>query len=1004
MTEILKASAGSGKTYNLARKYISLLLGSGEPDAYRHILAVTFTNKATAEMKGRILKELDTLARTPSKSPYLADLIRETGKDAAEIQKRSSWYLRAILHDYSSFSVSTIDKFFQQALKAFTREIGFFSSYQVELDRDSLVGEAVDRILDTLPSRGEELVRWVNDNMADRLAVGDRFKLDASLQETASRLLSERFDEAARAAGIDPRTAFSQENLRTIRAACGRIIDDFRARLRTAAGDLVGKLQGRAASQLEPYLKKYSSTEKIPYPKTKTLLKEAAGTPFAFLLDGDPYKVYLTAFNIREQTYALGFARDFRAEMEQLLREKNVLSLDDSNALLRRIIDGSDAPFIYEKMGVRYRHFLLDEFQDTSCVQWENMLPLLRETAAGGGTNFVVGDVKQSIYRWRDSDWRLLASEVESQLPDCAPPVALRGNWRSAREVVDFNNGFFRSVASRLGIEEIYSDVEQKACSDEEQPGCVEVVFVEGLKGRKNPPAENAAVLAAVEKALAAGALPSDIAVLVRTHNVGNRIADFLLENGHAVVSDDSLNVKNAESVTCVMARLSLILNAEDELARYILGDLEIPVPSGCESLVSLVEGIVRAALELRPEWRGTETQYLFSLLDIVQEWSATNGNDLAGFLEYWDSKSDFEISSPDDVQAIRIMTVHKSKGLEFPCVIVTDAEDYEVKTSKWAWCAPDMRDGLLPQELASAVYPVPFSDSETPHTRFSEAYDEEYNLSKIDMANLFYVALTRARKSLTIISILPSAEMRKACKAERETGVAASDLTKMQEFLYFYLGGEGPWQLGEPYDYSRLARPARQERRLEALYESIPLGGRLTPSADAADYFGADGAVGADASPRLAGIELHALLSTVNRLSDLPVPSERHDLASSVSSAPISPSERHDSAQNVSFAGADLLRERVAAHPEWFDDCPPGTAFNETEIIDTDGNVYRPDRVIVRDGAVTVIDYKFGAPRPAYAAQARRYARLYRDMGYERVRAFLWYVYEDRIEEITIV
>jgi len=972
MTEILKASAGSGKTYNLARKYISLLLGSGELDAYRHILAVTFTNKATAEMKGRILKELDVLARTPERSPYLPDLMRETGKGAEEIRRRAGWFLRAILHDYSSFSVSTIDKFFQQALKAFTREIGFFSSYQVELDRDSLVGEAVDRILDTLPSRGEDLVRWVNENMADRLAVGDRFRLDASLQETASRLLSERFDEAARAAGIDPRSAFSAENLRTIRAACGAIIDDFRARLRAAARELAGKLSGRAASQLEPYLKAYSTTEKIPYPKTKTLLKDADGTPFAFLL-GEPYKVYLTAFNIREQTYALGFARDFRAEMEQLLREKNVLSLDDSNALLRRIIDGSDAPFIYEKMGVRYRHFLLDEFQDTSIVQWENLLPLLRETAAGGGTNFVVGDVKQSIYRWRDSDWRLLASEVEDKLPDCAPPVALRGNWRSARSVVEFNNGFFRFVADRLGIGEIYSDVAQEVRSDEQQPGCVDVVFVEGLRGRKNPEAENAAVLEAVGKALAAGALPSDIAVLVRTHNVGNRIADYLLAHGHAVVSDDSLGVKNAESVTCVVARLALLLNAEDELARYVLGDLEIDVPQGCESLLGLVEGVVRSALERRPEWRETETQYLFALLDIVQEWATVNGNDLAGFLEYWDSRSDLEISSPDDVQAIRIMTVHKSKGLEFPCVIVTDAEDYEVKTGKWAWCAPDMRDGLLPPALATAIYPVPFSAGETPRTRFSAAYEEEYGLSQIDMANLFYVALTRARKSLTVISLLPSAEMRKACAAERETGEpSAAELTKMPEFLYFYFGGAGPWRLGAPFDYGRLRREVRTDRRLEAVYESVPLGGRLTPSADAADYFGADGAVGADASPRLAGIELHARLSAVDRLADL-------------------------------SAGADddLLRRRVAARPEWFDDCPPGTAFNETEIIDTDGSVFRPDRVIIRDGAVTVIDYKFGAPRPSYLAQARRYAGLYRAMGYENVKAYLWYVYEDRIVEV---
>ena len=976
MTEILKASAGSGKTYNLAKKYISLLLGADSADAYRHILAVTFTNKATAEMKSRILRELSVLANTPDRSAYLSDLLRETGKDKETLRRLSAMYLQSILHDYSAFAVSTIDKFFQQALKAFTREIGFFASYQVELDRESLVGEAVERILDSLPERGSELVRWVGEHMEEQLGAGVRFRLDSGLGQTANQVLSEGFIQACEAAGISPADAFSQDRLREIRAACTALIRDFHARIHSAALDLDKTLSDKKRPYLAPYLKPFSLVRPVKFPSQKTLLSEASGSAFAALLTGPAFRVYNTARTIRELTYALGFARDFRSELDALLHEKNVLSLDDSNALLRRIIDGSDAPFIYEKLGVRYRHFLLDEFQDTSRVQWENMLPLLRETAAAGGTNFVVGDVKQSIYRWRDSDWRLLDREVADSLPDCAPPIPLCSNYRSARTVVEFNNSFFTSAAKRLGIDSVFSDVKQEVCAKDAQPGCVEVVFCapEGRK-QKNVEAENAAVLAAVGRAMAAGARESDIAVLVRTHEVGNRIADALVADGYAVVSDDSLNVKNAESVSLIIARMCLMLNENDQLARYILQDVELEDPGICESLVGLAEHYVRALLALRPEYARDETQYLYSFIDILQEWTATNGNDLAGFLQYWDSKPSFEISSPEDVRAIRIMTVHKAKGLEFPFVIVTDAEDYSVKPEKWGWCVPEPEGTALPPLLSSTVYPAPFT-KDTENTCFSGAYRQERELAVIDMANLFYVALTRACKSLTIVSMLPAQKKMDQLKKEMEEGMdGLCECSSAPELLYRFIGGGTGRTYGTPYDFSLLEHPARTEERMPSIYRSIPLGGRLTPSTDAADFFGADGAVGVDASPRLAGIQLHEILSGVDRLSDLDGAGDGPEIA--------------------------LLRARVAAHPAWFDDCPPGSAYNETEIIDTDGSVYRPDRVVVRDGAVTVIDYKFGEPRPAYTAQARRYARLYREMDHESVNAYLWYVYEDKIVEV---
>ena len=1029
MIKVLKASAGSGKTWNLARQYIRLLLEKHDGFSYRHILAVTFTNKATDEMKDRILKELHRLSKDPCSSGYYNDFVPSIHPDAASLADAAGTLLCNILHDYSAFAVSTIDRFFQQTLKAFAREIGHFSSYSIELDRNSLIRESVDRLLDSLTESEEHSrsLEWMTRKTLAQLEDGDGYRLDYTLRKIADRFNSEEFRVAVEKAGVDKDSLYSDEKLSLLDQGCQKIADDYVEAVSSAVDMIYSAFE---AAGLDPFdtsrhfmssnLKKYSGLEKdspVPmvtdsfrrnasdvtlwYPKAKKYMEsmvtneiEEAVSAFLSLFDVE-FKVYSTALQLRRQVYGFAVANDLYTNFQAILKEKNVLTIDQTNNILKDIIDGCDTPFIYEKSGVRYDHFLLDEFQDTSLVQWDNFRPLLDNSVSYGNENLIVGDVKQSIYRWRQSDWDLLENKVSEDFPGRTEVRSLDTNFRSCADIVEFNNGYFRAAAEYLDrrfgngdvIGSIYSDVGQKA--NKKSRGLVEVRYCE--KDAVYP-----GILEAVHAAMAKGYRPGDITVLVRLNQEGGEIAEYLIANGIPVLSDDSLKISSSLTVRRLVSLLAGIENPEDSMSRYLASSLGIDIPSCWHSLIDLCEELLRKLSEADSGTFKAETLYIQSFMDLVLDFVSTDGNSLRGFLKKW-SEDKSNISSPKSDDSVRIMTVHKSKGLDFPYVIFPSLESVNFYSFTSRWSRPDV-EGTELADVADGVYDV-YLSGKSEDTLFAERYREELLMQYVDNINVLYVALTRASHAMTIIAPKPSG-------VELTENGCIADETKFSGFSQWtlaYLASQG-YSLGfdmEDDGTSVTFRkgdfpepPQKEASSVAAMHMefcSWPLNderGRLKFSADACDFFSDEGVAGASASRRIRGVVLHDILSRVV----LP-----EDLHSSVRQAVLAGDLTEDEAaeaESILESGIETVRDRG-----WFSS-DRNAVLNETELIDVDGSILRPDRVVFDNGRVTVIDYKFGEHSPRYIRQVRRYADVWKRMGYDEVSAMLWYV--DTGEVIT--
>ncbi len=1076
MITIAKASAGSGKTYTLARTYISILLKSEEPYPYRHILAVTFTNKATAEMKARILRELDILAHAPEESPYYRDFVPSLQPDAPSLRRRCAQLLNGMLHDYGAFSVFTIDKFFQQVLRAFARELGQFESYNLELDKSSVVGESVDRMLEGLSDKDGALVGWLKESVMDQISSKGYFQLEDTLYSAANDLQSQEFREYLAGKGIsDPAVIYSRKNMSALRQTCDGLIAKFTGDVRSRAEALLGMFRAGGIELSETYRKfalspmnaclDASPRRKLEAPgdafRERILDREllfskanagraallpsgfeAAARSFLALFFGEgedgfnaysPYfKAYRTAFQIRDMIYGLGIWRELSDSFSELLKEKNLLCLEDSNTLLNRIIDGSDVPFVYEKTGVRYEHFLLDEFQDTSVVQWDNFRPLLRESDSNGNDSLIVGDVKQSIYRWRQSDWNLLDSGVGAAFPSSRQYLgtdgrpALSVNYRTEENIVGFNNLFFESLRDRLaarfradGAEEwgrvisrIYSDVRQDAAR-KGGSGAVRLCFSASAKSPDGgDPVLEKTVSGIMELHNSKGVSYGDIAVVVRRNSPGEKIANRLMDMGVPVISDDSLTVGNSIVVRRIVSVLASVENPENKASGYLAASIGFVPEEGWSSITGLAESIIRKLRDNDPHLVESHSLYIQAFMDRLQSYVARNGNRLRDFLRDWEEKNDktpLKIASPSSTDAVRIITIHKAKGLEFPYMFIPYFEDIEFFSPDKIWAEPSVPSepaaNAAMAEFNSAVKDgifKPVISDASRQTYFENTYNQERLYQCIDALNLMYVAMTRPSLWLEIICGKTSSAFRKdsscisnaadalcAFALEQNLPVTESDWGLEYSVGEFCTASEAAGRRkngGKPRNYVKES----SQTVLRSAYPSYPLvSARLRVGGDAADFFSSDGSVGMEASRRLRGIVLHGILSSVI------VPD---DLEGAVSDA-LDSGELTEAQAKDAYS---LLKDRITAAQSrgWFTESR-GEVLNERPVVTAGGDALRPDRVSIRDGKVLIIDYKFGRQTPSHGGQVQSYMDVYRSLGYSSVRGFLWYVAEDRVIEV---
>ncbi|HQQ98642.1 MAG TPA: UvrD-helicase domain-containing protein, partial [Cyclobacteriaceae bacterium] len=608
---IYRSSAGSGKTRTLAKEYLKLALRN-RASYFRHILAVTFANKATQEMKDRILDYLDDFTGE-SLDPLAAELQSELHLDVPTFQQHCAELRAEILHNYDQFAVSTIDAFFQKVIRSFTREAGLMGDYRLEIDRDAVMEEVIDNLIDELGSN-KELTRWIVRFANENLENDKTWDFRKSLLAFSNEIFREEFriiEDDIRKQSDDPKffADVQQELIKIVRTFQSRVAEPANVILQTIRdrgwhdADLKwngvglfknlnnysakGKIQkmdfpeGRFRSEFVNG-RDWPKGTGLRYNEIKTEAEKSLAPAVVSIVNlfDKEYATALSAELILDNLYVFGLVSDLSRKLQEYKLDNNLMLLADAPAFLNGIIQDSDTPFIYEKIGSFYRNYLIDEFQDTSGLQWKNFLPLLVNGLDQMYPSLIVGDVKQSIYRWRSGDLTLLQEQVEGQIgKDRTEIKNLNHNFRSGQSLVHFNNVLFRTIPAQIKddfMQRAYDDAKQEI--NRKEPGFIRVAFLQKSEDQTQDEVSLEAMTAYIEKLQAAGASLRDIAILVRVNAEGQRVADHLLhykESARArtdcrydVISNESLRLEGAATVNLLLGAMRYLLDTDDRVAR----------------------------------------------------------------------------------------------------------------------------------------------------------------------------------------------------------------------------------------------------------------------------------------------------------------------------------------------------------------------------------------------------------------------------------------------------
>ncbi len=1056
---IYKASAGSGKTFTLAVEYIMGLLQEGAEREFEKTLAVTFTNKATAEMKNRILETLYGLKMGLEDAKSYMEAIMDRFKEAKipiteeQVRLQAGKALTAILHDYSRFRVETIDSFFQSILRNMARELGLAANLQVELSHDEVIDSAVDSLIETMDQQ-PEVAKWVLDYVREQLDSGDRWDIVKPLKSFAQNIFEEEYqqrsaEELAKISNADIVKDFKGK-MQAIKKKAEKEIQEGTERLLqelpnspiydkiSRVGDIESFLENMRDQYKEP---SDSIQKKINGDKTFLLKKYQTDT--ASLAEENELreriiqilnhlKDYFSATLSLSHLSQLRLLEYIDEKVREIEGDAGRFTLSSTPALLSKMIEGSDAPFIFEKIGTFINNVMIDEFQDTSRMQWNNFKKLLFEKLASGGKGLLVGDIKQSIYRWRNGDWKILYG-IEKE-PDLQrfniKPEPLDTNFRSYGVIVDFNNAFFPVAAKLLDqikpdadikLDTIYEDVKQQK-DKEEGLGYVRIKIYKGN-------AEDNTIMDMVEqvKRLQTEGLElSKIAILIRE----NKFALPIIEgfNQYApdipIVSDEAFMLGASISVQMIVAAMRMLIdkNHKDGISekylmlhylRDVLGKKDATIQTVAlqkadqvlpEEFTKQRDELLQLPLYLLAEklWRifslnniEGEDIYTLTFFDELQKHlRSAIAPDIQTFLTAWDEKL-YTCSVPGSaVPGIRILTIHKSKGLAFHTVLLPFSHwDIESARQNYTlWCETDQAPY---NELGSL--PISFPSKGIKTSVFAPAYEREHLEQRVDALNMLYVAFTRAKCNLYVWG-----------KTKTENKKGGISISGAGELIYLSLRNNENDTNEECFDYevgTPLIKPKKEdekenrlriEHRMEDAVEVKVVTRNpmlyFQQSNQTEDYLRQMKEEGQEVTPlrlsqREIGKRMHEVLSLINDVGEL--------------------EEVLNKAREEGLIGEGEDWEAITSRiregfgnplvASWFS--KENIVYNECGIAGIDKEkgrpqVLRPDRVVMNGNDITVIDYKFGHPSRLYYDQVKDYMNFMKQMyPQHNVQGYLWYI-----------
>lgn len=1045
---------------------------------------MTFTNKASGEMKSRIIESLFQLAKADEKASVLAaSILKGKEYEVEKIFKKASNILNTILNDYSAFHVGTIDRFFQWVIRSFARESGLQAGYNLELNNRRILVEAIDLLMYSLDSN-EKLKDWLIKYASDKISEGKDWNFQKDLYNLGNEIFREEYQEITggiktareQKEGIEEyrhilskdvtifenyMAAIGAEALSHIQAA-GLSIDDFSYKYAGVAGyfhnistkkDFDPKTRAREAlNQAEKWVtagcKNKNQALSLVQSHLNTLLEKALGWYDEKII---PYN---TAKTILRNLYAYAILTDIYLMVREITNEKNLFLLSDATVFLRRIIANNDAPFIYEKAGNYFKHFMLDEFQDTSRYQWNNFQPLIANGLATGNESLIVGDVKQAIYRWRNSDWKILATEVEKSFPFFNVKIQpLDTNWRSNKNIIAFNNSLFSASSVILQekmsyeadkvmpnkaffdgwkniIGDIYENSMQKiAPGNLDSKGYIEVSFHE-LEKSPYMDMLTEQLPKIIHSVLKRGYKQGDIAILVRKGKQGRDIAGILMnykgENNvdekFTIISNDSLYIENHPTVRFLVALLKYLRNPSElintafirhEYIQYLAASDTPPgyadtlfahcekgiiqgLHPGFDEFAERVGSLKRLPLfELTEEmirlFRLSENKdniaFVQAFQDLVLDFVRDQTADISSFLKWWElhgSNQTLTISESQD--AIRIMTIHKAKGLEFPVVLIPFCDwnmDAENLKDYYIWC----KNNQPPFNLVENV-PVHYTSMLT-NTLFQFDYLDEKFRNYADNLNLLYVALTRAENELYVIANL-SGHKETAAKViheivstENQLDIknSAYPLLHLPDFFnqsenLLIAGEKGVAKPGEVKAMPEFLTEYTVSQSRERLRLNIKNAWLISNETDYHKKIGY-------------GTIMHEILSGIETMADIETSVRRAVIRGKIPAC-----DYDDAVLFLTKAISSALAD------EWFNGS--WKLMREREINAHGNNIYRPDRVMIKDNKAIVVDYKFGQDiSPKHTQQVKIYCDTIKDIDNMEVKGYVWYLYLNKVSEV---